>query len=97
MSEHTLSTLEYMLQTLEQVENAISLIPAPDQRHAVHMIKVSNNPDWFRDLIQRRPVRTRSDRTKAALKRLVSGRRKLDKLRSFDQDLLDAAGLLLEE
>jgi len=71
---------------LETCRQEVALIPAPDQRHSGHMVRiaVSWNPDWYRDLCASYPSRRKRARRKSdtrvkrrsilqALRRLAAG------------------------
>jgi hypothetical protein len=47
----------------------VELVPAPEPKHACHMIRVSRNPDWYRDMYWSRD-HFRRDRSLAALQRI---------------------------
>lgn len=61
--DHLRETLAWMAEDLDQSRLEVTLVPAPDQRHCGHMVRVvaGHNPGWYRDLLSLFP-RSRRDR-----------------------------------
>ncbi|MGE4193054.1 MAG: hypothetical protein AB7E51_06675 [Pseudodesulfovibrio sp.] len=51
--EHLRPAVEWMLLELDRTGLVVDLVPAPDQRHHSHMIRVAaeSNPEWYRDVL----------------------------------------------
>ena len=91
MTDYQTQTAAWMLATLEQVHEPYTLVPAPRPTHSGHMIRVSNNPDWYQDLYADTP-NIRRDRTLKSLARLAGGRCEYP----LDELLLDTIDTLLD-
>lgn len=92
MTEAIQETAQYMLATMLEATPAIILVPAPRPAFSGHMIRLSQNPKWYRELYADTP-NIRRDRTIASLKRLSLGTCRT----STDQLLIEVAQDILHE
>lgn len=63
----------HAIHILDELEDSgVELMPAPEPRHTGHMIRVSRNPQWYRDIYHSRE-HFRKDRSIDALLRIGDG------------------------
>lgn len=83
--------LRQMLTELDFASLQVALVPAPEQRHAVHCVRmvVGHNPDWYRALCAMFP---RGRRTRRNMQRYPDSRIKRADIRAVIERLLDGRG-----
>ena len=65
-----------MMSSLQYNHLKVVLMPAPEQRHQGHMIRVAvgHNAAWYKDFVAARGKHTDRQRVMAALRRVIDGK-----------------------
>lgn len=87
--EHLLPVLKAMLVELNSTRLEVLLVPAEDQRHCGHKVRVveSNNPWWYREICSRYPSRSKSHSRCPWKHTRVKRRRILEALEKMSADI----------